>query len=157
MLVHDSHAWQAGQPLDPPIGVPVPRFDGDRVLIDAVLASTATCAWNKTLHQGAPAVSIVAEGDDLNFGLAPGGGMEGAGWALIAVDIVHAGDDESAVMFAWRSELTEAEAEVQRRLDGFLGDPCSPLAVDLLDRSRTVGVAALGPLRSLVEPLLARR
>ncbi len=43
VLVHEGHPWQRGRPLDPPIGVAMPRLDGDRVLIDAVLTSTATC------------------------------------------------------------------------------------------------------------------
>ena len=159
VLVHEGHDWQEGCPLDQPVAVGVPRVDGDQLVVDAVFASSARAAWNKIVHRINVAVSIVAEGDpDLSFTLAPGGrGVEAAGWVLVAVDLVGAGEDPGARITSWWSELSPAEAEVQRRLDRFLGDPRSPLGVDLLDRAREVGVAGMERLRPVVEPLLTAR
>ncbi len=158
VLVHEGHDWQSGQPLDRPVGIAVPRLVGEQLVVDGVFASTATGAWNKVRHGINVAVSIVSEGDaDLDWSLAPGGGIEAAGWVLVAVDLVHAGEDPGAGIMSWRSDLNPAEAAVQQHLDRFLGDESAPLGVDLLDGVRRAGVAALEPLRSLVEPVLAAK
>lgn len=155
VLVHETHRWSEGDLDAAPVGVAVPTLDAGRLVLHAVLASTAHAAWNKLCHRIVDRLSIVATGDPADWTLRRDGGVQITSWTLVAVDLVRMGADPDAHVEAAWSELTPAEAEVQRRLDAALARPAGLWGIDLYERAREVGVAALNDaLGHLVEPLL---
>lgn len=151
--IWQRHDW-LDESWDQPVGVAVPRREDGAVVIDAVLASTnaARLAAKAVVGGLDNRLSIVALGDDT--ALRPGGGVMRARQVLLSVDLVDSGADPAARITAVRLELTEAEREVQRRLDEWLAvDVMSP--PELLTRAAAEGTTGISSVfRRIVKPLV---
>jgi len=163
LLVHWSHGWCDANPDLRPVAVAVPTRVGQEIRIHGVFASSALHPWNAITHGVHDRLSIVNDTARIdyspvaagNFTSLPGGGIVAAGWPLVAVDFVDVPADEGAGVTEVYPELTDAEREVQQRLDRYLADPGARLAIEYLALACDEGVDALAPLRALVEPMLA--
>ncbi len=162
LLVHWSHDWCGDDPDQRPVGIAVPELVGPEVRVRGVFASTAWHPWNMVIRGLHDRLSIVTDPARVdhspitagNFTSAPGGGIVAAAWPLVAVDFVPMGADEGAGVTEVYPELTDAEREVQARLNAYLADPRPRLGIEYLAEVCDVGVAALEPLRALVKPML---
>ena len=150
VLVHRGHHL-----FRPPIGIGLPRFDGGKVHLDAVFATSAGSAWTLLRKGRLRGVSIYAATNEFHRGVS---GQLTRG-TLVAVDVVRTPADETAAIgnATEARQLSVGQRRTQQLLDEYIANDANPLGSDLLRAASQMGVAALDVLAPIVAPLRAER